>query len=225
MHKRSVSTRIIGLTAVLTAAALGVATGAAAQTIPDTGGRVFGVVGGSFGNGGTALMTAGGAGLRLTRALGIDFEVLHVRTLDLSQDDGFVFPLPSRLSIFPLFRVTREASVTAFLTKFTVDFPVAGGRLIPFVSGGGGIGRVAERISYDFNDRATAAGRLLSPIILPAPDIDRAETGLALTVGGGLDVRLWRGLAVGVDVRWLRLLADQRDFDFAQIASRVSYRF
>ena len=91
MHKRSVSTRIIGLTAVLTAAALGVATGAAAQTIPDTGGRVFGVVGGSFGSGGTALMTAGGAGLRLTRALGIDFEVLHVRTLDLSQDDGFVF--------------------------------------------------------------------------------------------------------------------------------------
>ena len=95
MHRRSVSTRIIGLPAVLTAAALSVATGAAAQTIPETGGRVFGVVGGSFGNGGTALMTAGGAGLRLTRALGIDFEVLHVRTLDLSQDDGFV-PEPFR---------------------------------------------------------------------------------------------------------------------------------
>ena len=93
------------------------------------------------------------------------------------------------------------------------------------MSGGGGIGRVAERISYDFNDRPTAAGRSLGPIILPVPDIDRAETGLALTVGGGLDVRLWRGLAIGADVRWLRLLADQRDFDFAQIASRVSYRF
>ena len=170
-------------------------------------------------------MAAGGAGLRLTRALGIDFEVLHVRTLDLSQDDRVVVPLQSRFSIFPPFDVTREASVTAFLTKFTVDFPVAGGRLIPFVSGGGGIGRVAERISYDFNDRPTAAGRSLGPIILPVPDIDRAETGLALTVGGGLDVRLWRGLAIGADVRWLRLLADQRDFDFAQIASRVSYRF
>ena len=49
MYRRSVSTRIIGLTAVLTVAALGVATGAAAQAIPNTGGRVFGVVGGSFG--------------------------------------------------------------------------------------------------------------------------------------------------------------------------------
>jgi hypothetical protein len=122
MYRRSVSTRIIGLTAVLTAAALGAATGAAAQAIPNTGGRVFGVVGGSFGNGGTALMTAGGAGLRLTRALGIDFEVLHVRTLDLSQDDRVVVPLQSQFSIFPPFDVTREASVTAFLTKSPSTF-------------------------------------------------------------------------------------------------------
>jgi len=44
-------------------------------------------------------------------------------------------------------------------------------------------------------------------------------------VGGGLDVRLWRGLGIGVDARWLRLLSSREDLDTAQIASRVSYRF
>ena len=37
-----------------------------AQTIPETGGRVFGLVGGSFGDGSSAVQTSGGAGVRLT---------------------------------------------------------------------------------------------------------------------------------------------------------------
>ena len=56
-----------------------------------------------------------------------------------------------------------------------------------------------------------------------APDV--AESGLALAVGGGLDVRLWRGLAIGAEVRWLRVLLSRGDFDTAQVVSRVSYRF
>ena len=54
---------------------------------------------------------------------------------------------------------------------------------------------------------------------------ESSETGLSLTVGGGLDVRLWRGFAVGVDARWLRLLSSREDLDTALIATRVSYRF
>ena len=40
--------------------------------MPDIGGRVFGIVGGSFGDGGSTIMTSGGVGLRLTRHLGLD---------------------------------------------------------------------------------------------------------------------------------------------------------
>jgi hypothetical protein len=48
---------------------------------------------------------------------------------------------------------------------------------------------------------------------------------LALTVGGGLDVRLWKELAVGGEARWVRLLIDRRELDFAHVAGRISYRF
>ena len=226
MNRRFAATRNLGLTAVLTAAALGLATGAAAQAISDTGGRIFGLVGGSFGDGGTAVMTSGGAGLRLTSPLGVDFEVLHVRNIDLSENRFFRQSLLARPSILPPFDFTHEGNVTAFLTKFTVDFPAAGGRLVPFLSGGGGIGWVSERITFGFNDRATTASRPRDlAIIFPFPEVELAQTGLALTVGGGLDVISWRGLAIGTDARWLRLLADQRELNFAQIASRVSYRF
>ena len=55
---------------------------ASAQTIPETGGRVFGVVGGSFGAGAASVLTSGGVGVRVTRHLGLDFEVFHVTGLD-----------------------------------------------------------------------------------------------------------------------------------------------
>ncbi len=67
---------------------------------------------------------------------------------------------------------------------------------------------------------------VLTDIFAPFPQrFENAETGLALTLGGGVDVRLWRGLSLGAEARWMRLLASQNTFDFAHIASRVSYRF
>ena len=66
---------------------------------------------------------------------------------------------------------------------------------------------------------------LPSPLIFPPLDFESAETGLSLTVGGGLDVRLWRGLGVGVDARWLRILTNREELDTVQVATRVSYRF
>ena len=103
---------------------------AAAQPIPDVGGKVFGFVGGSFGDGGTAVVTSGGAGLRITQRLGIDLELSHLSGLDLSDDNRFVI---QQLTFAPPFWIEREGSVTAFLAKLNVDFTVAD-RLIPFVS-------------------------------------------------------------------------------------------
>ncbi len=172
---------------------------------------------------------SGGAGVRLTRHLGLDMEVLHVSGLDLSEDNVFILPL----TFAPPIDIEREGSVTAFLTKLNIDFPV-GDRLIPFVSGGGGIGRLSEEISFDIdgrNDvtdvRQQIARRIgvLRPLIFPPNDITQSETGLVLTVEGGLDVLLWNGFSLGADARWLRLLADRGTFDFAQVTSRVSVRF
>ncbi len=223
------------LTVAVTLAAVSPAV--AQEAVPDIGGRVFGTVGGSFGDGGTTVMTSGGVGLRLTRHLGLDLELLYVPGLEMSDDDRFfiqeVRPFGSLFA--PTFVVDRDAAVTAFLTKFTVDFPVAGGRLFPYLTGGGGVGHVSERIRYRLVDSPfptlleeapdSVVVRRVIPTIFPPPDFKSSETGLSLTVGGGLDVRLWRGFGVGVDARWLRVLASREDLDTAQVATRVSYRF
>ncbi len=205
--------------------------------MPDIGGRVFGTIGGSFGDGGSTVMTSGGVGLRLTRHLGLDLELLYVPGLDLA-DDGLFFIQQGRRfasGFAPPFEMDRDASVTAFLTKFTVEFPTAGGRLFPYLTGGGGVGYLSERVRYrPWGDipilqvqesiLQLAEPSSLSPLFPPLP-FESSETGLSLTVGGGLDVRLWKGFAVGVDARWLRVLANREDLDTAQVATRVSYRF
>lgn len=231
--------RVAGIATALVATVFMLSAAAAhAQSIPDEGGRVFGLVGGSFGDGHSAFLISGGAGLRLDRHLGLDVELLHVSTLDLAPDDAFVIqPLPA--ARFADLR--REASVTAFLTKIVVDFPV-GDRLVPFFSGGGGVARIHEDVFFGFASRAElddARGLLdglpagfpldrltFAPdILFFPPSFELAETGLGLTFGGGLDVRLWRGLTVGAEARWLRVLADHRTVDFAHVGSRVAYRF
>ena len=224
MHRTVITSRIV-LVVLLSVVGVTIASPANGQPISQTGGRVFGLVGGSFGDGGSAVMISGGAGLRVTRSLGVDFELLHVNDLDLSGGDFFI-QRSERLSIFPPIEIRHEGNVTAFLTKMTVEFPVANDRLIPFVTGSGGVGRLSERFSFEFPDRPVLTRSAIDArLIRPFGDISRPETGLAVTVGGGLDVRLWRGLAVGADVCWLRLLASRDTLDFPHIAARVSYRF
>ncbi len=230
----SVNSRVWCLTLAVTLA--GVSPAVAQVMVPDIGGRVFGIVGGSFGNGGSTVMTSGGIGLRLTRHLGLDLEVLYVPALDLADDDRFFIQQGRQFALGfpPPFDMDRDASVTAFLTKFTVEFPIAGGRLFPYLTGGGGVGHLSERDRYRPRCNCIlqvpesilqlAEPSSFSPLFPPLP-FESSETGLSLTVGGGLDVRLWRGLGIGVDARWLRLLANREDLDTAQVATRVSYRF
>lgn len=248
---------------VVVGAALACAAPAAAQqNVPDSGGRVYGLVGGTFGEG-TFLTSGGGAGLRLTRHIGIDVELAHFSgESDNDWDDAVSFsrfgfaedypPLGARY--FPPFPAPDgDRSATTFLTRFTVEFPVAGQRLFPYFTAGGGVGRVTEQVggvfgvplrpfawgipeagvssSNDDDDGGRWDGGrwdgdfpdLESPVV-PWLD-DYTETGLSLVVGGGIDVRLWRGLAVGAEVRWLRVLLSRDDFDAAQVLSRLSYRF
>ncbi len=63
---------------------------ARAQDIPETGGRVLGLVGGVFGDGDTTVLISGGAGLRSTKQLGLDFEVLYAPNLGLPTDEEHI---------------------------------------------------------------------------------------------------------------------------------------
>jgi opacity protein-like surface antigen len=209
---------LLGATALLLAGAI---KPAMAQEIPDTGGRVFGLVGGAFGDGESTVLTSAGAGLRITKQLGLDFEVLYADDLGLPTTPDFVIQTLSA-DFAPVERI-EESRLVSFLTKMTVEFPVANGRVWPYLTGGGGIGNLRHTISF----RNLPLPRIaeLVPAIFPGPAFTISATDLALTLGGGVDVRLWRGFAVGGDVRYLRLLDDTQGFDFAFVTSRVSYRF
>ena len=240
-----------------------VATPAAAQQSLDAGGLVYGLVGGGFGDG-TFVATGAGAGLRLTPHLGLDVELTHLSGADVSRvpthgyggvsvsgTSAAVDPAMADLPLLPLgfdpwFPSVRiedqRRDVTTFLTRFTVEFPVANGRLFPYLTGGGGVGRVTEGFSIvvgpipwipldplvpesvEHSPDGIDTVQFFDSSIFPSPG-EYSDLGLSLVLGGGVDVRLWRGLGVGVDVRWLRILRSYDAFDTAQVTSRVSYRF
>ena len=133
--------------AVTVVAATACAAVAAAQThVPERGVRVFGLVGGALGEG-TFLMSGGGEGLRLTRHLGLDLEMTHLtgETDWDSRDALSIFnagragvPLLWNLEHYSSFPgLYEDRSVTTFLTKFTLECPVADERLFPYLTGWG----------------------------------------------------------------------------------------
>ena len=248
---------------VLAALALTAAPAAAQQDVPDTGGLVYGLVGGGFGDG-TFSATGAGAGLRLTPHVGLDVELTHLsgrrgremHTPWLAAVSTFSAAAASAVAEdyppigvdiddypFPPIRFEDQGrDVTTFLTKFTVEFPIADGRLFPYLTGGGGVGRVTERFGIIFDPipwipwedlstghaggfaDADGAVHFSDSLTIPSPTA-YSELGLALVLGGGVDVRLWRGLGAGVDIRWLRVLRDYGALDTAQVTARASYRF
>ena len=239
---------------------------AAAQqnVLPDTGGRVYGLIGGGFSDG-KFVATGAGAGLRLTPRLGLDIELTHLsgsgRTEEVAATDPFpgisVFTTTNAAfndssfldqgadDLFPSVRFENHGRyVTTLLTKFTVEFPVAGGFLVPYLTGGGGVGRVSERQSIvvdvgpfplipfdDLQSTVTDDAVSCDGSCLYFSDagvysrLASSELGLTLVLGGGVDVRLWRGFAVGIDIRWLRILRAYDALDTAQATARASYQF
>ncbi len=229
----------------------------------DAGGRVHTLVGGGFGDG-TFVVTGAGAGLRLTPHLGLDVELTHQSGAETSGMPAHWFggiPVSSGADpamgasledfpalpvgfdpLFPSVRIEEQRrDVTTFLTRFTVEFPVADGRVFPYFTGGGGVGRVTERfnlvvdpipwIPFDLLGAESAshasdgAGAIRFFDSFFSSTSEYSDLGLSLVLGGGVDVRLWRGLGVGADIRWLRILRSVDALDTALVTSRVSYRF
>lgn len=233
------------------AAAMLAATPATAQH-DDSRSRVYSTVGGAFGNG-SFISASAGVGMRLTHHLGLDLELVHLSAVGSADRATWGFPVGTPehagqgFSLGALHRPSLD--VTTFLAKTVAEWPVADGRLFPYLTAGGGIGRVLERsgagdapIPWGMTDsiaNATPPGTA-SAAGISNDDIngtgfyeptwftglqDRSALGLALSLGGGVDVRLWRGLGVGVDIRWLRVLLTHDHVDTAQVGLSTSYRF
>ena len=187
----------------------------------ETGGRVFGIVGGVFADGDTSLAVAGGAGFRFQPRLRVDLELFYAPDVGMPIDLDVVIQTLTG-SFAPVERVERSRLAT-FLTTMTVEFPAVDGRLQPYITGGGGVGSLRQSVTFRNLPLPTAES--VRPATFPGPVIERSATDPAWTIGGGLGARVWRCLAVGVDIRYVRLLSDTGGFGVARVGSQLSARF
>ena len=200
----------------------GLAQAAAAQG--NNGPRVSGSFSSVFGEGETNIAASGSVGYRFTRQFGFEFEVLALP--DFQIDD-----------------LSNGGRGIGFLTNFVTEFPSSARWLTPYVQGGGGVVNIridpdvrilADRI--DTRVIATPVRNFLRgrfPDRFPIGDDGRltqvlpnySETNLALSVGGGVDFRVWENLSVGPNITFTKLFGNFRDIELTRIGGRASYRF
>ena len=183
-----------------------------------SGARLAGSYAGAFGEGETNIAAGGAVGYRFTPRLGFEFEAFALPDLEFD-DTG------------------DSGRGVAFLTNFVAEFPSPAHWLTPYVQGGGGVATFSQSGVFMANGigqrgelgrgrfgRPDPRGNLLGDRVSEI-DRRRSETGVALSVGGGVDFTVWRGLAVGPAISFLKLFGNVTDRDLTRIGLRTSYRF
>jgi len=179
----------------------------------DHGARISGSFSGVLGEGDTNMGFGGAVGYRFSPRFGMDFEVVGLPDFSINDFE-------------------RGGRGVAFLSQFVSEFPSPAHWLTPYVLGGGGVANVTRQLNIPFFTGGEV--RRLFPRDGPFP-VDpfdpigrtpgRAETSLALTVGGGVDFNIWGGLAVGPNISYMKLFGSVQDLDLTRIGARAAYRF
>ena len=192
--------------------------GFAARAQAQEGARISGFYAGALGEGDTNTAAGGAVGYRFTPRFGFDFESLALP--DFEVDDR------------------GNGRGVAFLTNFVTEFPSPARWLTPYIQGGGGVANLRFGSTFEYEDLdgrrfpvPTRNNRRGTPV---PPNIDdmrvvriggaRSETNLALSVGGGVDFAIWRGLSLGPNITFMKFLGGQ-DTDLTRIGAKASYRF
>ena len=134
-------------------------------------------------------------------------------------DPGQIYPGPTYSN--------QRGRVVIFTNNARVEIPTTSTRVTPYFVAGGGIANVRRRADFSYplplaiNPVSPSAVPQLRPVILP---IVSSSTDLALTIGGGVDVRVMKQLFVEADLRLFRLLG-QEDQNLGRFGVGVRYRF
>jgi opacity protein-like surface antigen len=192
----------------------------------------------------TSASFSGSFAYRVSRVVGLELETTVVPTLKSEfpvvtiQNAGAVsmpasgLPADLRgLQIFPApsFQNQRGRAVI-FSNNVRISIPTTSTRLEPFFVAGGGIASVRHTADYVYSFPPLPLlpiGSSISPIP-PIPTttqrVSSSSVGLALTLGGGLSVRVASQIAVEADLRLFRILGDQ-DTNVGRFGVGVRYRF
>ena len=182
------------------------------------GARISGFYAGTFGEGDTSSAAGGSVGYRFTPRVGFEFEALALPDFEIGSSE-------------------RDGRGVAFLSNFVTEFPSPATWLTPYIQGGGGVANLRQSGEFFYEDRD---GRRLPPPTrgrrgalqtMPGDSrlvrgaAGRSATSVALSVGGGVDFSLWRGLSAGPNITYMKFIGGLDDVDLTRIGVRTSYRF
>lgn len=198
---------------VLGVIACGLSIPAAAQE--HDGARISGFYSGAVGEGETNVSAGGSVGYRFTPHVGFDFEALALPDFEIDN--------------------RGEGRGVAFLTNFVTEFPSPAAWLTPYIQAGGGVANLRFGSTFEYEDRdgrrfpVPMRGRRGVPPVIDDMRVvpigrGRSETSLALSIGGGVDLSIWRGLSLGPNITFMKFFGAQ-DTDLTRIGAKASYRF
>jgi len=126
-----------------------------------------------------------------------------------------------------------DGRIVIFSNNARIDIPTTTSRLTPYFVAGGGIANVRRTFDFTYSyPILVSPGSPTSPITpgFPLPvrpfteHFTSSSNDLALTLGGGLGVRVASQLSVDADLRLFRLLG-QQDRNLGRFGVGVRYRF
>jgi opacity protein-like surface antigen len=172
----------------------------------------------SFGDGGSALALTAGMGFRFSQRIGMDIELAYARKLDFTLE-----LCPAPLVCVRGGQLPVTGRTVALIPHAVVDLFPSSRRSRVYVLAGIGAGHVRQRY---FDGPPFPGERLEST---------RSSLTVALSFGGGAEVRISRRLAVGADIRYLQLLDKEATLErfiapagalrAMRAGARVSWRF
>ena len=190
----------------------------------------------------TAPSFSGAFGYRFSRVVGLEIETTVVPTLK-SAFPGVTIQTASAdvvsqlgafgVAIFPTPTFTNpNGRAVIFSNNVRVTIPTATPRLEPFFIAGGGIASMRHTADFGYPipiPLATPSSPAGAPIPVPqfrivTQHVTSSVVDLALTLGGGLSVRVASQMSVDADLRMFRLLGGQ-DQNVGRFGLGVRYRF
>jgi opacity protein-like surface antigen len=178
------------------------------------------------------ITVAGSFGYRFTRTVGLEIEATYVPSLK-SPFPGVTIqnfptagaelaasPVLGSVFLTPSF-ANPSGRLVVLSNNIRIELPTTAPRLTPYFVAGGGVANVRRRADITLFPLPLASPIPIRPV--PQP-ISFAETDLALTLGGGLNVRVVSRVSVDADLRFFRLLGDE-DRNVGRFGAGVRYRF
>jgi opacity protein-like surface antigen len=176
-------------------------------------------------------------GYRFSRVVGLELETTVVPTLRSAfpSSSSQAVSTPSAgavIQVFPTSTFTNpNGRLVIFSNNVRVAIPTTTPRLEPFFIAGGGIASVRQTADFVYSIPLPLATPNLPIGVIPVPqfrtlteNVTSSSVALALTVGGGLSIRVASQVSVDADLRMFRLLGDQ-DRNVGRFGVGVRFRF